>query len=160
MSLHNPTGACVIGVLDFKKYTDQFIPVVERARGPGRSIEALDDLRALIMGIAEGDRRTEALNQFERVEVAVQGNRWHRSAAGHILEATCVDDPERVRDLIPVLTSCSGYLYDWNEDYAEAIYTFFGFLSDRTLPWASPSDTWRAIVPPNEPKVRQRPSAP
>ena len=149
MSLHSSNGVCLVGALDYRKYAQQFVPIVERARS-GRSMDPVEELRALIMGVADNDQRTESLAQLERIEVAVQGGRWHRSAIGVLLEATCVEDRETVPDFLATFTSCSCYLYDWNEDFAEAIYAFFSELNDKTVPWASPTDTWRAIVPPDQ----------
>lgn len=149
MTLIDTTGTCTVGVLDYKKYTEQLVPLVERARRKGDGA-AVEEIRAMLMGMSDASRRAEALSQLERIEVAVQSRRWHRSAAGLVLEAACVPDPEVVPDLMPVMNSASDILYDWNDDFAEQIYEFLGFLSDRTLVWASPQDAWRAIVAPEE----------
>jgi len=139
----------MVGVLDHEKFAGQLMPLVERAI-TSAEIDAVEEMRALVMGITDPQRRNVALSQVERIDVAVQSHRWHRSAAGHVLQATCVDDEARVQDLMPLLNSCSHFLYDWNEDHAEALYQFFACLSDRTLTWASPPNAWRAIVPPKE----------
>lgn len=152
MTLIDTTGACTVGVLDYKKFSDQLVPLVERARRKGDGA-AVEEIRAMLMGINDANRRADALSQLERIEVAVQGRRWHRSAAGFVLEAACVPDPEVVPDLMPVMNSASDFLYDWNADHAEQIFDFLGFLSDRTLIWASPQDAWRAVVPPDELKA-------
>ena len=141
-----PTS-CTVGVLDYKKFSGQLLPLVERARTKGDSA-AVDEIRAMLMGIDDGDLKLDALSQLDRIDVAVQSRRWHPSAAGFVLEAACVDDPAVIPDLMSTLNSASDFLYDWNEEKAEAIFQFFGFLSDRTLRWASPPDSWRAIVPP------------
>lgn len=149
MTLIDTTGTCTVGVLDHKKFDGQLSPLVERARSKGDGA-AVEEIRAMLMGIGDNDRRSDALSQLERIEVAVQSRRWHRSAAGFVLEAACVPEPEVVPDLMPVMNSASDFLYDWNEDHAEAVFQFLGYLSDCTLIWASPQDTWRAVVPPSE----------
>ena len=144
-----PDAQCAVGVFDHAKYEEQFLPLIKEARGRGGA-SAIPKLRALLMGIGEGEVRDDALNQLDRVEVAVQGNRWQTNASGMILEAACVDAIESVPDLMPMLQTCSPFLYEWNEDHAETVMRFFGFLSDHTVRWASPPDTWRAIVGPEE----------
>lgn len=147
MDLTPSDATCTVGVLDHAKYDEQFLPLIREARGRG-GVEAVPKLRAFLMGIGEGERRDDALNQLDRVEVAVQGGRWQSNASGMILEASCVDAVEEVPDLMSMLQTCSPFLYEWNEDHAETVTRFFGFLSDHTIRWASPPDTWRAIVAP------------
>ncbi len=148
MTLTETHATCIVGVLDHRKYSEQLLPMIERARRSTTSATAVEELRAFIMGVGNGTRREDALTQLERIEVAVQSSRWHRSAAGHVLEAACVGDLEEIPDLMSMLESCSNFLYGWDQERAEVIYRFFGFLSDNTLLWASPGDTWRAAVAP------------
>lgn len=147
MTVSDTTANCTVGVLDYKRFAEQLVPLVNRAKGKGDEA-AVEEIRAMLMGIDDADRRSDAINQLDRIAVAVQSRRWHPSAAGFVLEAACVDEPTQIPDLMGLLNSASDFLYDWNEDNAEVIYEFFGFLSDRTLRWASPPDAWRAIVPP------------
>ncbi|MFT4703399.1 MAG: hypothetical protein ACI81R_001090 [Bradymonadia bacterium] len=140
-------ATCTVGVLEYQKFAEQFEPLIKQARTK-RHQDAIIGLRAFLMGLGEGDRRDEAMVQLDRVDVAVQGNRWQSNAVGLILEASCVEQSEEVPDFMPLLDTCSSFFYEWNEEHAETIFTFFGFLSDHTLRWASQVDTWRAIVAP------------
>lgn len=141
-------ATCRVGVLEHTRYSQQFEPLIRETRAK-RSAEAVAKLRAFLMGVPDNDVREDALVQLERIDVAVQGSRWQSNAAGMILEASCVENLESVPDLSPLLDTCSNFLYEWNEEHADTIYTFFGFLADHTIRWASPSDTWRAVVPPD-----------
>ena len=147
MTLPNNNATCTVGVLEHKKFTAQFLPLVERAR-TSADLAAVEELRALVMGVPDGPRRNDLLAQLDRIDVAVQSGRWHASAAGLVLQGVCVDQTATTRDLMQNLQAFTQLLYDWNTDHAETLLTFFGFLSDRTLPWCSPSDTWRAVLPP------------
>lgn len=148
MTSPSSVALCRVGVLEHKKYTEHFEPLIREVRAK-RSAEVVAQLRAFLMSIGDSDLREDALGQLERIEVAVSGNRWQSNAAGFVLEASCVDNAETVPDLSGLLDTCSTFLYDWDESHAETIFTFFGFLSDHTVRWASPPDTWRAVVPPS-----------
>lgn len=143
---------CTVGVLEYTKFSDQLLPLVDRASNRA-DLTAVEELRALVMGITDAARRVEILAQLDRIDVAVQSGRWHPSAAGLVLQGVCVPEAVTVEDRMSSLTAFTEVLYDWNADHAEEIATFFGFLSDRTLPWCSPSDTWRAVLPPAELKA-------
>ena len=147
MTLLDSNATCTVGVLDHQKFTAQFLPLVERARD-AHDLSAVEEMRALVMGVPDGPRRNDLLSQLDRIDVAVQSGRWHASAAGLVLQGICVDQPATVRDLMNNLHAFTQLLYDWNTDHAERLLTFFGFLSDRTLSWCSPSDAWRAVLPP------------
>lgn len=136
------------GVLDHATYAGSFLPVIERMRAG--DAPAVEELRAFIAAIEDGDLRDEAASQFERLEGAVGNGRWHRNAAGQILELCCVDSMVRLPDMLPTFQTAIEFLYGWNEEHAETIHRFFAFLGDRTVPWASPSDSWRALLPHEE----------
>ncbi len=148
MTTKNSVALCRVGVLEHKKYTEHFEPLIREVRAK-RSADVIGRLRAFLMSIGDGDLREDALAQLERIEVAVSGNRWQSNAAGFVLEASCVDNAEEVADHAELLDTCSTFLYDWDGAHAETIFTFFGFLADHTVRWASPPDTWRAVVPPD-----------
>ncbi|MCA9300536.1 MAG: hypothetical protein KDA28_15805, partial [Phycisphaerales bacterium] len=136
-------------MLDYDRFDRELAPLIEKARRGSTAAEAIAELRAFVSAIKERARREDALSQVERIDVAVQGNRWHRSAAGQILEASCVEECSRVEDHIGLfLDTCMPFLYDWDEDHAETICRFLAFLSDKTLSWASPANTWRATIEP------------
>jgi hypothetical protein len=149
VTLSAPDTHCTFGVLDFKKYEKTLCPLIDRAKKKS-DLAAAEELRALLMGISDDERRAEALVHHERLFVAMQSRQWKRTAAGHLLEASCVPKPEVVPDLMGELGNASNFLYDWNEDHAEQIFEFLAFLSDRTLGWASSPDTWRAVLAPSE----------
>ncbi len=147
MKVQTKHATCTVGVLDHKKFTTQFLPLVERARDSA-DLQAVDEMRALVMGVQDPNRRNDLMAQLDRIEVAVQSSRWHPSAAGLVLQGICVEEAASVQDLMSSLNAFSQLLYEWNTDHAEQVLTFFGFLSDRTLNWCSPADTWRAVIPP------------
>jgi hypothetical protein len=141
-------ASCRFGVLDYKVYSETVIPLLERARKSSTSRPAMAELRAFLTGLRDKNRREEALAQFDRLDAAVQGSRWHRGAAGAIIEAATVDDAARLRDLSNVLRGCLDYIYAWNPEHGETIHRFWAHLGDTTLAWASPPDTWRGIIEP------------
>lgn len=143
---------CTVGVLEYAKFSDQLLPLVDRSRNR-HDLTAVEELRALVMGVPDAGRRADILSQLDRIDVAVQSSRWHSSAAGLVLQGVCVPEAVTVEDRMGSLSAFTEVLYDWDADHAEQILTFFGFLSDRTLPWCSPSDTWRAVLPPEELKA-------
>lgn len=142
------TATSTFGVLDHTTYASRFLPIVERLRGGEGS--AIDDLRTFVAAIDDGAQRDEAAAQLERLEGAVGNGRWHRNAAGQILEMCCVDQIVRLPDMLPTFQTAIEFLYAWNDENAETIHRFFAFLGDRTIPWASPSDAWRALLPASE----------
>ena len=150
MSDEQTVGICTLGVLDYERFSGTLVPLVQRAQKSSGAAEAVEELRAFVANIKDRSRRDEAVSQVDRIDVAVQGSRWHRAAAGHVLEAACVEELTKIDDQTESFKLCLDYLYEWNEDAAETIAKFFAFLSDHTLPWASPSDTWRAAVPPED----------
>lgn len=135
-------------MLHFERFDEKYRPLMERAR-TSDGLVAIQELRAVLTGLSDKDRRDDSLTQLERVDVAVQSGRWHRSAAGYILEYSCVEEATKLPDYLPMLSSIIEFVYLWNEEHAEHIYQFFSFLSDLTIHWASPQDTWRAVVSPD-----------
>lgn len=142
--------ACRFGVLDYTVYKQTVLPLVERARKSSTSRIAMAELKTFLTGLKDKGRREESLTHFERLDAAVQGSRWHRGAAGAILEAGCVDETAKLPDLIAVFRSCSDMFYGWNADHGETLHRFWSFLGDHTIPWASPPDTWRGVLAPTE----------
>lgn len=138
-----------VGVLDFETFSGRFVPIVDRARKSSTARAAMADLRTFVANLRSREAREEAASHLERIDASVQSNRWHRSAAGQILEVSCVEELVRLPDHTATICACADMLYAWNPDHAELIYGFLVFLSDRTIPWASPADTWRAILPPD-----------
>ncbi len=140
---------CRLAVLQYERYNEHFVPIITRARKKGGAA-AVEELRAFLTGIKDRDKRDEAMNQVDRIDSAVQGNRWHEAAAGMVMDASCTEDIKEFDDFSGSLDTWADFLYDWDPENAEAICNFFGFLSDYTVAWASPSDTWRAAVPPEQ----------
>ena len=140
-----------MGVLDHARFAGQFLPIIERARG-GRAagVAAVEELKAFVANVKDRAQREEAQSQLERIEVSVSSNRWHAAAAGNVLQAALCDELKEIPDMLHQLPTWLDFLYDWDETNAEAIQRFFSFLSDHTLDWASPVDTWRAAVGPDD----------
>lgn len=139
-----------IGVLDFEAYDKRMLPLVEQIRGGRDKADALNELRTFLTGLKDKTRREDSLSQLERVEVAVQSSRWHRSAAGQILEFACVEEMTRTSDELERFRAGMDFIYLWDENHGEIIHRFLAFLGDHTLPWASPGDTWRAVISPTQ----------
>lgn len=140
--------SCRFGVLDYTVYRDTVVPILERARKSSTSRMAMVDLKAYLTGLKDKTRREDALAQFDRLDAAVQGSRWHRGAAGSIIEASCIDDAVRLPEFTSVFRSSFEFIYSWNDQHGETIHRFWAWMSDYTLPWASPADTWRTIITP------------
>lgn len=143
---------CRIAVLDYERYTKSFEPLIDKARkGLSRSGNTLEELKLLIANVKERTTREEALNQFERLEGAVLGNKWHYAAAGLMLELACTEDAKVFPDLMPTMPTWIDILYnDWDESQARAIENFFAYLPDHTLEWASPAESWRVAIGPDD----------
>lgn len=139
-----------VGVLDHEAYGTRLLPLVTQIRAGESKADALAELRTFLTGLKDKTRREDSLSQLERIEVAVQSSRWHRSAAGQILELACVEEFVRVPDELERFRAGMDFIYLWDETHAEVIHRFLAFLGDHTLPWASPGDTWRAIVTPDQ----------
>lgn len=140
----------VMGVLDYQLFQQSLASLVERARKPAGTAETVGTLRALVAGIADKGARDLAATHLDRMESSLSNNRWNRAAAGQILELACVDEAVQLPDLAGQFEKVSPFLYTWNPDVAEHIYTFLHFLSDRTLPWATTVECWRAALPPTD----------
>jgi hypothetical protein len=140
----------VMGVLDYQLFQQSLASLVERARKPAGTAETLGTLRARVAGLADKGARDLAATHLDRMESSLSNNRWNRAAAGQILELACVDEAVQLPDLAGHFEKVSPFLYAWNPDVAEHIYTFLHFLSDRTLPWATTVECWRAALPPTD----------
>ena len=140
----------VMGVLDYQLFQQSLASLVERARKPAGAAETVGTLRALVAGIADKGARDLAATHLDRMESSLSNNRWNRAAAGQLLELACVDEAVQLPDLAGNFEKVSPFLYAWNPDVAEHIFTFLHFLSDRTLPWATTIECWRAALPPTE----------
>ena len=147
--LPNEAPVCTLGVLDHQRFAETLVPLINRARSGRSPADSIAELRAFVATIKDRAKREDATSHMDRIEVAVQGSRWHRNAAGQILEATCVEESSQVVDQLDMFDACFDYLYAWNPDHAETIWTFLRYLSDFTVMWASPGDTWRAVIPPD-----------
>jgi hypothetical protein len=137
-----------VGILDYKKFDEQLLPLMERAQG-SEPQPAIDDAKMFVANIKDRETREHAMTQLERVETATHSGRWHEAASGLVLEASCVEETRQVVDLLDSTRIWVDFLYDWDEDAAKTINTFFAFLTDYSLEWASPGDIWRAAVPPD-----------
>lgn len=140
----------VMGVLDHQLFQQSMASLVERARKPAGTAETVGTLRSLVSNIADKGHRELASTHLDRMESSLSNNRWNRAAAGQILELACVDEAVQLPDLAGHFEKVSPFLYAWNPDVAEHIYTFLHFLSDRTIPWATTAECWRAALPPAE----------
>lgn len=140
----------IMGVLDHRLFTGPLSQSAERARRPSSASEAIATLKTVVAAVEDKARRQVAVDQLERIEVALASGRWNRLAAGHLLEAVAADEVTTLDDHTALFHQCSSFIYGWNEDFAEQIYTFFTYVSDRTVPWATSSEVWRAAVMPDE----------
>lgn len=143
-----PNHRVFIGILDYERFSEHLVPSVEKAQGKSPAA-AIGEMKMFVANIKDRETREHAMTQLERVEVATQSGRWHNAAAGLVLEASCVDETREIHHLFDSTRVWVDFLYDWDEDAAKAINTFFSFLTDYTLEWASPADIWRAAVPPD-----------
>lgn len=143
---------CRIAVLDYARYANSFEPLIQKARKSlSRSGSTMEELKLLIANVKERQVREEALTQFDRLETAIQSNKWHYAAAGTMLELACTEEAKVITDLMPTMPTWIDILYtDWDENQARAVESFFSYLPDHTLDWASPSESWRAAVSPDE----------
>lgn len=140
----------VMGVLDYQLFQQSMASLAERARKPAGAAETVATLRALVAGIPDKAQRELAATHLDRMESSLSNSRWNRAAAGQILELACVDEAVQLADLAGHFEKASPFLYAWNPDVAEHIFTFLHFLSDRTIPWATTSECWRAALPPTD----------
>ena len=151
MSNSESNITCRIAVLDHERYANSFEPLIDRAKSSiTKAGPVLEELKLLIANVKERQTREDALNQFDRLESAVQSGKWHFAAAGQILELACTEDARVVPDLMGTLPTWIDILYtDWDENQARAVETFFSYLPDHTLEWASPAESWRAAIGPD-----------
>lgn len=138
---------CVLGVLNHDIYAGELIPLVERARKPSTSEEAMTLLRALIARLPSAEQ-ARPLEQYDKLVNAVQSGRWLRGPAGILLESICVEERADVGDHISDFDAAAEIFFTWNEANTHTLLRFFAMLPDHTVPWASPGDTWRSILSP------------
>lgn len=143
-----PPKTCCIGVLNHEIYANELVPVVEKARRSATADEAMAMLRGLIARLP-GAEQARPLEQYDKLVNAVQAGRWLRSPAGLLVECICVEEAAECPDLLDAFDAAAPLFFKWNEEHTHTLLSFFGSLSDHTLPWASSGDTWRAILPPD-----------
>lgn len=143
-----PNHRVFVGILDHQKFTETLLPSIEKAQG-SKPAQHINDLKLFVANIKDRETREHAITQLERVEIATQSGRWHEAASGLVLEAACVEEMREIPHLFDSTRLWVDFLYDWDEDAAKTINAFFSFLTEYTLEWASPSDIWRAAIPPD-----------
>lgn len=149
-------GICWVGVFDHALFNATVQPTMDRLRKPATQAAALSELNALIAGIGDKVRREDAVNQLERLQNVVVNGRWNRAAAGAVVEAICVGEMVRVKDLSHTFRTLVEFLTPWNYTHADTMLRFFAGLADRTMQWASAQEVWRAVLPPDElPEIAQ-----
>ena len=135
-----------VAALNYDRFSNELEPLVRTAKKTKNRMTS-SKLRVLIGKMKDRTRREEAVSQLERIETSLKSKRWHTGAAGQVLELTCTDGLISFYNLLPNFLECMDFLYLWNEENAAVITDFFSHISSWSLPWASPSDIWRAVIP-------------